>query len=155
MAKDFTVDTSELKQAIDRLSYLKNFEKDQVLKDALKSSANKFVYEGRKAINVTFKNPAKLAKSLKTKQKLTRNGKQVALAGFDKEGRHAHILDYGTHGRKFNGTDKLKRTYKNATRGDVKEYNFWRSTFEANKESARKNLFNAIEKSANKLLLRN
>lgn len=79
---------------------LEDFEKDRALKSGLRAAANVFRVRGRSNLRNRLKYPGRgtnhLMNSFTTRVKRNKLG---ALAGFDKWGRHSHLVDLGTRKR--------------------------------------------------------
>ena len=143
-----TLDEEDYNRVLKELEELSHLERSRVLRKGLAEGGRLFINEGKKYLEQRLSTDpvnVKMRKGLLKKAfklKVYPNRGKVH-AGFDRKGRHAHLVD--------RGTDK-RYTRKGAYRGSVAKGSpntgnmFWTDAFNAKKDEASRILMEAIRR---------
>lgn len=134
----FQVDIRDFRYLVDRLEY---FEQEKSIKAGLKSAADVFRRKGLSNLRsrlLYHGGNGNLARSLEVQSVRER---PVAFAGYNKLGRHAHLVDRGT----------ARRNYLGANRGLMPSNGFWTDARKSEEGKARDALYEGIAKAVERI----
>ena len=127
------IDFDRIYKSIENLN---GFQSDKVVQQGLKDASALFINAGKANLRDRLKGTQKGKLLYSFRQKLKRN-KLGVLAGFEKSGAHAHLIDKGTDER-YNK--------KGQYRGKVIGNHFWTEAIETNQTSAIEKIYSGIER---------
>lgn len=129
--------------AIYLVDQLEQFEKDKAIKSGLRAAVNVFRIKGKSNLRARLKHPDKgtnhLMNSFTTKVKRNKLG---ALAGFDKWGRHSHLVDSGSSRRPHPITGNS---------GVMPSNNFWSDSHASEEGKAMDVLYKVVENAVQRI----
>lgn len=142
---------NDLQRLNNLISGLKDFEKDKVVKEGLRTAGKLFVNAGKTNLIGRMKNKkgvtGNLKRSMKTKVKRRKLGALAgfSLIGFSLIGRHSHLIDLGT---------KERKTKKGYDRGQITGNKFWTDAINSNKSNAINTVYEGISNGIKKIIER-
>lgn len=142
-----TLDQTEYNALMRKLDQLDTVQKATAVQKGLQAGASIIRKRGRASLRrVLSTKPSNvkqrtgnLLSSIATR---TYKKKGKSHIGFGKKGHHAHLVDSGT---------KERYTSTGARRGKMPGNRFWRKNFEANRNKARDEIFNGVDRYLRKI----